>query len=1364
MISLVILAAMDADTAAYEAGRYMGIFLMFVIILASIWKCITLMRRPHTSTLCVLSLLLLFVSWMINNGWNLVLVSGWVPASLSWLVILVSGPLLLGVLIVAIFGLALYDSNKFIQGRSQAIWAILLGLSGLAIMAMVHLAEPLNSLALKLSEQARVGSAGAASVKEDLNYSLTPPDSTWIPQSPASYSSAATSVFMKRIPETYAMVIGEKSQVLLEDAFDTLVETVKNNLSSKVEVRKQTEERVKINGVEFSHITSIVWNNSIKMELAYEHWVATRNGFAWQVLIWGSSSQATTIADSSAAMIKGFRILDMDRSSLVVDTSLDVNRPSHGYSTNLANLGWQAWNLGENKENALPVLTDFGVQTAVSAIIVLPYHHEIEGPMPDMEALARAGMATFDFTYNRNSSDYTTRTLQEPFPGLEVTTEREVEGGDRFRYLFRFYQSGRHAWMVGGWTQKLKNSSLDKVRTSLERIHFSEPSGEVPKATDTSERAKATALFVNQIGLWYHDHGKQSDALRYFREASKLQPSNRTYFENITQALESDNRYDEALTFMDTAKDQSFSKDHGFQSRRAWLLLKAGKSKEGAELLISIIKEGYKNHDNILDCLNVLVEAKKYDESKELINTYATENPEARPRLWQAQVADRSEDPKRAIELLEALIKDDPNYLEARYVLGELFNRQGEFDQALEVADWLEKEKQETVRLYLMRGWSHMGRKWYKDAKKSFELAAKLAPEDEEVKSALLEASASLGQGSNTEIKTPIEPVPLPQRISSRLDELRALPENYGEGHSAAMLLRCQSINYTAEKPMRTTTRRMIRILNDEGADAYSSMEFGYDPLIERLYVNHAQVTDASGQVVASAGVDDIYVLDSEDRSMATTERTVHIQVPGLKTGHTLDCEITVERLSPRKTFPLLRHLFAASIPTRVEAMSVTGDLAAFSEDLYLGENIKVTREGDSVLYEVADAPLITNEPYQQSTDTWAPVLVLSHKGGSWEEVGRDYLKEIADRMKPDLSIEAEAKRLTEGLKGARAISRALASFVQKSVRYKAIEFGVRGQMPNPPAQTLQQRYGDCKDQALLLHHLLRACGVTSHLALVNTQWEIDLKQPTLDAFNHAIVHVPDLKDTLFIDTTSSYLSVADQTPYGLWGQSAFVIDPDKPRLIKIPGPTSNSGVVSSKRHLSLLPPDGIRVVEELTLDGYYASGMRSSFSRQEPKARFQYAQDILDDIGSYRLEDFEFENLADVTLPAVMRLTYTLPNAIEKRGEVTKLKLPSAWETDYLRISFIKDRLSPFAWNTPFNLHSEVTWDDSLKIQPESLSQMVRQEESRFGRWEMKAKDSLHFDFYIHPGRHPAGEYADFQSLWSSAHDLWLKELTINK
>ena len=101
--------------------------------------------------------------------------------------------------------------------------------------------------------------------------------------------------------------------------------------------------------------------------------------------------------------------------------------------------------------------------------------------------------------------------------------------------------------------------------------------------------------------------------------------------------------------------------------------------------------------------------------------------------------------------------------------------------------------------------------------------------------------------------------------------------------------------------------------------------------------------------------------------------------------------------------------------------------------------------------------------------DTFAPLVRFCDASGTWEEVGRDYLARIESRLQDDPSVAALAAQLTKGLDSDEAKLRAIAAHVQANYTYKALAFGARAQVPDPVAQVIERRYGDCKDLSFLL-------------------------------------------------------------------------------------------------------------------------------------------------------------------------------------------------------------------------------------------------------------------------------------------------------
>lgn len=220
---------------------------------------------------------------------------------------------------------------------------------------------------------------------------------------------------------------------------------------------------------------------------------------------------------------------------------------------------------------------------------------------------------------------------------------------------------------------------------------------------------------------------------------------------------------------------------------------------------------------------------------------------------------------------------------------------------------------------------------------------------------------------------------------------------------------------------------------------------------------------------------------------------------------------------------------------------------------------------------------------------------VAAKQAQSWSEVVRLVNKEINSGLVSSPELEAEAKRLVgTGTLWQRVAP--LCRFVQKEITYMQVTIDtdtMAGYRPHPSKEVFTNRYGDCKDKAVLLSTMLRVVGAEAGVVLVNAEFPRQNTEDWPSAwFNHAIVAIradeppPDgwpvvealgKKWVLFdptADTTPlGFLPLGDTMGLGLILQPGV----EKPFIIPANPPARNHVSVSLDAQISA---DGAAVVD----------------------------------------------------------------------------------------------------------------------------------------------------------------------------------------
>lgn len=452
--------------------------------------------------------------------------------------------------------------------------------------------------------------------------------------------------------------------------------------------------------------------------------------------------------------------------------------------------------------------------------------------------------------------------------------------------------------------------------------------------------------------------------------------------------------------------------------------------------------------------------------------------------------------------------------------------------------------------------------------------------------------------------------------------------------------------SFDAAGRMNSSYRLVYKILNASAIDGWSSIDTQWSPWFEEHPTMRARVISPDGSVheldpktIAEAPANDAWTTD-----VYNDDRILQAPLPAIGVG-----AIVEEHIVTRETAPMFdrgvttRFYFGGQANAQRIRLRLDAPPEVALRYAAKGIDIKpvVTKNNNRTQYLFERAPMPKNEPveaYSPLHVVRAPYVVFS-TGKSWQEIAARYSGIVDSKLaSSDLRAYAAAAIGNANDRDAR-IARLLAA-LHRDVRYTGIEFGDASIIPRTPDETMQRRYGDCKDKATLLVGLLRAAGIPAHVALLDTAFrtEIDVDLPGFGEFDHAIVYVPG-PQPLWIDATDEFARF-NEIPVMDQGRLALVASPESAGLVRVPELPSSSNATFQRRDFFLTESGGVRIVETTEYRGLMETGERDDVAYSEAKdlreamKSYVKAVYVADDVAS-----LEYGDAHDLSKPMKRRV-----------------------------------------------------------------------------------------------------------------------------
>ncbi len=289
---------------------------------------------------------------------------------------------------------------------------------------------------------------------------------------------------------------------------------------------------------------------------------------------------------------------------------------------------------------------------------------------------------------------------------------------------------------------------------------------------------------------------------------------------------------------------------------------------------------------------------------------------------------------------------------------------------------------------------------------------------------------------------------------------------------------------------------------------------------------------------------------------------------------------------------------------------------------------------------------------------------------GTWKDLGTWYngLTQFSRAASPE--IKAKVAQVTSGISDPVDKIRALTEYMQKNIRYYAVEIGIGGYQPHPAAEVFQHQFGDCKDKVTLLSSMLAEIGIDSYYVIVHTdRGVVHPEYPSLH-FDHAILAIrlpqgsstgglystiDDLKlgKLVIFDPTNEHVPFG-YLPWYLQQNYGLLVAPDGGELISLPlSPPSTNRLLRTGK-FTMTPNGGlIGDVQELEWGGPAAQERRLFLASLPAKRAEIFDRFLTNSLSSFTLTGASIGNLDKDAEALSLNYKFVSPGYANSAGDL---------------------------------------------------------------------------------------------------------------
>ena len=323
-----------------------------------------------------------------------------------------------------------------------------------------------------------------------------------------------------------------------------------------------------------------------------------------------------------------------------------------------------------------------------------------------------------------------------------------------------------------------------------------------------------------------------------------------------------------------------------------------------------------------------------------------------------------------------------------------------------------------------------------------------------------------------------------------------------------------------------------------------------------------------------------------------------------------------------------------------VEFSSYTAKIPIGLDLKYKAKNINlspaITTEANMKVFkwEVKNLPSIQKEDGAVSYESRYPRILISptkfdmdgNAGDftTWKSFGEWYTNLLQGTSNLSEERKLFFQDLVKNTPNVKDKIRLVYNYLQTNFRYVSIQLGIGGYKPFTADFVDKKKYGDCKALSNYTCACLAAIGIKSYPALINAVYNKEPVDPNFphNSFNHMILCVPMLKDTVWLECTSK------SEDCGVLGsftenRNALLITENGGILVSTPKSTSKGNSLNIRTLVKFIEDGSGESNSEISSTGEYKQDMIGYLKDEKKDVQKTY---LINNLGFPQPDEFDLK------------------------------------------------------------------------------------------------------------------------------------------